>query len=70
MSLSRQISLRYEGKDARACLAVVQNSWLHRDEIKSARDMAVMGTDEECEAYLGQLERDVNHALEMWRFSQ
>ena len=64
------IRLRYVNLDERECLAVLANTWLYAREIKQARMVAEIGTDEECRLELEQLERRCTERLRMWSGAQ
>jgi hypothetical protein len=60
------------GRDSvpRAVLAGTENGWLYMHEKDEARELAETGTDEECAAFLDELERRCGSRLEMWRWSR
>lgn len=57
-----EIRLRYVGcSTARENLRVLSNTWLHEREIKAAKEYADSDkTDDQCEAYLSDLESVVS----------
>jgi hypothetical protein len=78
--VSREIEICYNDPEGnplppREVLAILGRSgtplhWLDRRECDEAGRVAAAGTDEECATLLEKLEKEANHRLAMWRWSQ
>ena len=50
-------------------LSLVNNTWLYRDEMKTAREYAATHNELECDVYLADLEQKCNERFRRWKFS-
>lgn len=48
-------------------LAVLENTWLHADEVKLARYIAEKGTNKDCLDYLGYLRVSIKNRIKAWK---